>query len=139
MKRVKLRAVDDGRLVAEHHSLAIIEAVDHHGPGISESDLENGVFVFPPPFLDYTISEIKRSAAVKLKQPTSHTVAWSSPSSRRWPTTGKAPGISGIPLMLGTSVEVRSFQRVRLPLDGRRIASCSPRKLRRPEPLPQQD
>lgn len=39
-------------------------------------------------------------------QLTSQTDAWSSPGLRRCPTIDRAPGISGMPLILGMSVEV---------------------------------
>ena len=105
MKGIQRRTVNDGRLIPDEHSFTIVEAVDYNGPSISKFDLEDGLFVFVPPFLDLVSRFID---SIRDLSHTSQTVAWSSPSSSKCPTTGKAPGISGIPLILGISVFVKS-------------------------------
>lgn len=53
-------------------------------------------------------SRIWKTEVLNLRHHPSQTVAWSSPSARRWPVMGRAPGISGMPLMNGMSVDVEN-------------------------------
>ena len=46
MEGVECWSVDDGGLVADEHASAVVETVDYNGSGVSEADLEDGLFVF---------------------------------------------------------------------------------------------
>lgn len=57
MERVQFRTVNDSRLASYEHFLAIFEVVDDHGSGVTQSDLEDRVFVLTPPFLCWISNE----------------------------------------------------------------------------------
>lgn len=51
MERVQLRSINDSRLPSNEHLLAILEVINDNSSRVAEPDLEDGVFVLPPPFL----------------------------------------------------------------------------------------
>lgn len=63
---IQFRPIDDRRLVAQKHLLAVLEAVDHDGAGVAQPNLEDGVFVFAPPFLRER-QEVSRTAVASGK------------------------------------------------------------------------
>ena len=54
-------------------------------------------------------TQIWKMDCLYLRHQASQTEAWSSPSARRCPVIGSAPGISGIPFIRGMSVAVQNY------------------------------
>ena len=89
MKSVEGRSVDNSRLVADEHTLCIVEGINDHGSGIAQANLEDRLAISTPPAFTYgsmVVTELVRC-----------------------PTIGRAPGISGMPLILGISVDVDHY------------------------------
>lgn len=53
MECVQRRTIDHGRLMAEHHLLAIFKAVQDDRSSVAQPDLEHGLLVLPPPSLKH--------------------------------------------------------------------------------------
>lgn len=53
MEGIQRRTVDHGRLMPQHHLLAIIKAVHDNRASVAQADLEHGLLVLAPPSLDY--------------------------------------------------------------------------------------
>ena len=53
MEGVEGRSVDKSRLVADEHTLCIVERINHHGSGIAQANLEDRLAIPAPPAFTY--------------------------------------------------------------------------------------
>ena len=53
MEGVEGRSIDNSRLVADEHTLCIIEGINDHSSGIAQANLEDRLAVSAPPAFTY--------------------------------------------------------------------------------------